>query len=133
VLAVVAARLRLFDLARRAYGEALDLDAGIGDAQRDVGVVRLERRRWARALEGLADEAALGTAAAPGFGRPAEARPPLSRLRGPRAARRRSGRTSEPPAVARPSEPVLDPSEESAAALRQAVPAGPTARWSRPC
>ena len=30
VLAVVAARLRLFDLAQRAYTEALDLDAGIG-------------------------------------------------------------------------------------------------------
>ena len=55
VLAVVAARLRLFELAQRAYGEALDLDVAIGDAQRDVGVVRLERRRWALALESLAD------------------------------------------------------------------------------
>jgi len=57
VLAVVAARLRLFDLAQRAYAEALELDAAIGDAQRDVGIVRLERRRWARALEDLADKA----------------------------------------------------------------------------
>nr|WP_238547436.1 hypothetical protein [Actinoplanes friuliensis] len=55
VLAVVAARLRLFELAQRAYGEALDLDSAIADAQRDVGVVRLERRRWALALENLAD------------------------------------------------------------------------------
>src|SRR6185295_6050541 len=61
VLAVVAARLRLFDLAQRAYGEALELDGRIGDAQRDVGIVRLERRRWARALEDLAGQAALGT------------------------------------------------------------------------
>jgi hypothetical protein len=69
VLAVVAARLRLFDLAQRAYGEALDLDPDIGEAQRDLGIVRLERRRWARALENLADAAALDlppTAPAPG-------------------------------------------------------------------
>jgi tetratricopeptide (TPR) repeat protein len=65
VLAVVAARLRLFDLAQRAYAEALDLDDAIADAQRDVGIVRLERRRWARALEGLADEAAIDTTTPP--------------------------------------------------------------------
>lgn len=65
VLAVVAARLRLFDLAQRAYAKALDLDEAIGDAQRDVGIVRLERRRWAAALEALADEAALGGSAPP--------------------------------------------------------------------
>ena len=57
VLAVVSARLRLFDLAQRAYAEALELDSAIGDAQRDVGIVRLERRRWAKALEDLADQA----------------------------------------------------------------------------
>src|SRR3954471_11034944 len=57
VLAVVAARLRLFDLAQRAYAEALDLDPAIGTAQGDVGIVRFERRRWAQALEGLADDA----------------------------------------------------------------------------
>lgn len=66
VLAVVAARLRLFDLAQRAYSEALDLNEAIGEAQSDVGIVRLERRRWALALEALADEAALGTAGSPG-------------------------------------------------------------------
>ncbi len=60
VLAVVAARLRLFDLAQRAYSEALDRDTAIGDAESDVGIVRLERRRWATALAELADEAALG-------------------------------------------------------------------------
>ena len=59
VLAVVAARLRLFDLAQRAYAEALELEPGIADAQRDMGIVRFERRRWARALEELADSAAL--------------------------------------------------------------------------
>jgi Flp pilus assembly protein TadD len=57
VLAVVAARLRLFDLAQRAYAESLQLDPAVGEAQRDVGIVRFERRRWAVALEGLADQA----------------------------------------------------------------------------
>jgi tetratricopeptide (TPR) repeat protein len=65
VLAVVAARLRLFDLAQRAYGEALDLDSEIGNAQRDVGIVRLERRRWALALESLADQASLDPSGPP--------------------------------------------------------------------
>jgi Flp pilus assembly protein TadD len=73
VLAVVAARLRLFDLAQRAYAEALDLDSKIGDAQSDVGIVRLERRRWARALEELADDAALGS---PPAADPPTAEPP---------------------------------------------------------
>jgi tetratricopeptide (TPR) repeat protein len=94
VLAVVAARLRLFDLAQRAYTEALDLDEAIGDAQRDVGVVRLERRRWARALEALADEATLA----------APEGPP-----GPEIP------------VSRPVGPVLDPGEHSADAVRHAV------------
>jgi Flp pilus assembly protein TadD len=98
VLAVVAARLRLFDLAQQAYSEALELDEAIGDAQRDVGVVRLERRRWARALEALADEAAL---TGPGF-----------------------EPTQDPPVavvVTRPAGPVLDPSGDSADGIRQAV------------
>lgn len=96
VLAVVAARLRLFDLAQQAYTEALDLDEAIGDAQLDVGVVRLERRRWARALEALADEAA---------------------LTGPEFET-----TQETSAViVRPAGAVLDPSEDSAVAVRQAV------------
>jgi tetratricopeptide (TPR) repeat protein len=94
VLAVVAARLSLFDLAQRAYATALDLDGAIGEAQRDVGVVRLERRRWARALEALADAAALS---------------------GPEW---RPGPETE---VVRPAGPVLEPAEESADAVRQAV------------
>ena len=99
VLAVVAARLRLFDLAQRAYTEALDLDEAIGDAQRDVGVVRLERRRWARALEALADEAAL---TGPEFETTQET--PLSAIQ-----------------ISRPTGPVLDPGDDSADAVRQAV------------
>jgi Flp pilus assembly protein TadD len=164
VLAVVAARLRLFDLAQRAYGEALDLDAGISEAQRDVGIVRLERRRWAQALEALADEASLGTAA----GRPdsperlpaesPDAADPLDPYRpsephwspeppvrsepsdqhvspeppvrsGPPEPSARSHRSEpvhgEPTGfelpVIPPSKPVLDPSEDSAAKLRQAL------------
>jgi len=98
VLAVVAARLRLFDLAQRAYGEALDLDATIGDAQQDVGVVRLERRRWALALESLAD------AALPVPEPVAEEVP-----------------APPPPPVTRPAGPVLDRSALVADTFRQAV------------
>lgn len=98
VLAVVAARLRLFDLAQRAYGEALDLDATIGDAQQDVGVVRLERRRWALALESLAD------AALPVPEPVAEEVP-----------------APPPPPVIRPAGPVLDRSALVADTFRQAV------------
>ncbi|MFI7542955.1 tetratricopeptide repeat protein [Actinoplanes sp. NPDC049599] len=98
VLAVVAARLRLFDLAQRAYGEALDLDTAIGDAQRDVGVVRLERRRWALALEGLAD-AALPTPT------PDAPEPPVTPA----------------PVVTPPSRPVLDRSAAFVLIFRAAV------------
>ena len=105
VLAVVAARLRLFDLAQRAYTEALDLDEAIGDAQRDVGVVRLERRRWARALEALADEAAIAGS---------EPLAPESVVPEPAPER-------YVPMVARPTGAVLDPADDSAAAVRQAV------------
>jgi tetratricopeptide (TPR) repeat protein len=59
VLSVVAARLRLFDLAQRAYGEALELDPALADAGRDVGLIRYDRRRWSKALEELADAATL--------------------------------------------------------------------------
>ncbi len=123
VLAVVAARLRLFDLAQRAYAEALDLDEAVGDAQRDVGIVRLERRRWAVALESLADEAALGTVAAePDLPRayPAPDRPePAPDAYDPAVATR--GEVWSPPPVSRPTGPVLDPSGDSASAVRQAV------------
>ena len=105
VLAVVAARLRLFDLAQRGYSEALDLDPAIGDAQRDVGVVRLERRRWAVALEALADEATL--AAPPGPEPEAVApAPPVQQV---------------PPLEVSPPAPVLDRSHTTIDALRQTV------------
>nr|WP_036343594.1 tetratricopeptide repeat protein [Micromonospora purpureochromogenes] len=53
VLGLVAVRLQLFDLAERAYREALRLDPELGEAGRDVGVARLERRRYAETLEQL--------------------------------------------------------------------------------
>ncbi|XVV12367.1 hypothetical protein ACQP2X_47495 [Actinoplanes sp. CA-131856] len=119
VLAVVAARLRLFDLAQRAYAQALDLDPAIGDAQRDMGIVRFERRRWARALEELADEATLPVApdadgdypspfprAYPAPDRPEEAEPVTAHW-------------TEVPAVSRPSGPVLDVSGSSAEQVRR--------------
>jgi tetratricopeptide (TPR) repeat protein len=139
VLAVVAARLRLFDLAQRAYGEALDLDAGIGDAQRDVGIVRLERRRWAQALEGLADQATLDQPpAAPGQDTPGSPYDPLlpepavPDTTAPTDSPDRSshifsaGSVDGTSAVARPAGPVLDPSADSGTALRQAVRYGAT-------
>lgn len=120
VLAVVAARLRLFDLAQRAYAQALDLDPSIGDAQRDMGIVRFERRRWARALEDLADEATLPVPpdaegeypspfprAYPAPDRPQEPEPPSA------------AHWTEVPAVSRPTGPVLDVSESSAEQVRR--------------
>ncbi len=53
VLGLVAVRLQLFDLAERAYREALRLDPELGEAGQDVGVARLERRRYAETLERL--------------------------------------------------------------------------------
>jgi tetratricopeptide (TPR) repeat protein len=54
VLGLVAARMELFDLAERAYAEALRLDPELTEVRDDVGIVRLEQRRYARALERLA-------------------------------------------------------------------------------
>ncbi|MBO3740521.1 hypothetical protein J5X75_23725 [Actinoplanes sp. NEAU-H7] len=100
VLAVVAARLRLFDLAQRAYGEALELDPVIGDAGQDTGIVRFERRRWARAIEDLAEEASLGV-------------PPEGNVPAPAAA-------PAPPVVV-PAGPVLDVSGETVDAVGETV------------
>ncbi|MBU2663235.1 tetratricopeptide repeat protein [Actinoplanes bogorensis] len=128
VLAVVAARLRLFDLAQRAYAQALDLDPEIGDAQRDVGIVRFERRRWAQALESLADEAALPTAAEPV---PDDGEPYPEPFPRPYPAPDRPDPEEPPahtsaswtgqPAISKPVGPVLDPSESSAEAVRRHV------------
>lgn len=59
VLGLVAARLEQFDLAERAYREALRLDPGLAEARHDIGVLRLEQRRYAEALEHLAEAAAI--------------------------------------------------------------------------
>ena len=132
VLAVVAARLRLFDLAQRAYAEALDLDPAIGEAQRDVGIVRFERRRWAIALEDLADEATLpavqpeqdGPYPSP-FPRPYQ---PPDRPLPDDPLGHSSISWTEPPPVSRPTGPVLDPSGDTVAGVRQAVIYG--ANWT---
>lgn len=55
VLSLVSARLGLFDLAERAYRAALELDPQLPEAARDVGVIRLERRRYAAALEAVTE------------------------------------------------------------------------------
>ncbi|MGW0431942.1 tetratricopeptide repeat protein [Micromonospora sp. NPDC003197] len=50
VLGLVAARLGLYDLAERGYREALRLDPALVEADQEVGVVRLEERRYSVAL-----------------------------------------------------------------------------------
>ncbi|WP_200210271.1 tetratricopeptide repeat protein [Micromonospora coerulea] len=64
VLGLVSARLGVFDLAERAYREALRLDPQLAVARHDMGVIRLEQRRYAEALEHLAEAAALDPARA---------------------------------------------------------------------
>ncbi|MFI7578483.1 tetratricopeptide repeat protein [Micromonospora sp. NPDC049497] len=59
VLGLVAANMQLFDLAERAYREALRLDPQLAEARHDIGVLRLEQRRWSEALEHLAEAAAM--------------------------------------------------------------------------
>jgi len=129
VLAVVAARLRLFDLAQRAYAQALDLDSAIGDAQHDMGIVRFERRRWAKALESLADEAALPAPSEPeaqaeqvgDYPEPFPRKYPAPDRPEPEEPKRGSSSWTGEPAISRPSGPVLDPSEPSAEAVRRGV------------
>ncbi|WP_203733694.1 tetratricopeptide repeat protein [Paractinoplanes durhamensis] len=127
VLAVVAARLRLFDLAQRAYAEALDLDPAIGEAQNDVGIVRFERRRWALALEELADDASLPVPSDddspyptpfprpyPAPDRPDQDQPP----------EHTSASWTGQPAVSKPRKPVLDLSSDVADAVRRGAQVG---------
>ena len=53
VLALVAARLQLSELAERAYREALARDPQLADAVNEMGLGRWQRRRYARALAEL--------------------------------------------------------------------------------
>lgn len=62
VLGLVSARLELFDLAERAYREALRLNPQLAVARHDMGVLRLEQRRYAEALEHLVEAAAMDPA-----------------------------------------------------------------------
>lgn len=57
VLALVAGRLGRFELAERAYQEALELDPTIADAASEPGIVRLDRKRYAQALERVSETA----------------------------------------------------------------------------
>jgi tetratricopeptide (TPR) repeat protein len=59
VLSLVAARLGLFDLAERAYREALRLDPDLAEEPAETGVVRLEQRRYSAAIAQVADAAAM--------------------------------------------------------------------------
>lgn len=59
VLARVAAQLELFDLAERAYREALRIDPELAvGARHDLGLIRFEQRRFLEALAHLTDAAA---------------------------------------------------------------------------
>ncbi|HEX7743945.1 MAG TPA: tetratricopeptide repeat protein [Micromonosporaceae bacterium] len=73
VLGLIAARLELFDLAERAYREALRLDPSLAEAGQDVGIIRLERRRYTLALAKLAELAGAEPAAIPSPAAPARA------------------------------------------------------------
>ncbi|MFV2087669.1 tetratricopeptide repeat protein [Micromonospora sp. LOL_021] len=95
VLGLVGARLELFDLAHRAYGEALRLDPLIGEAQHDVGVIHLEQRRYAAELAVLAERA---TAMAP-------PPPPPAPARSPRWAPQSPGSVPMDPRLERPPTP----------------------------
>jgi Flp pilus assembly protein TadD len=123
VLAVVAARLRLFDLAQRAYAEALDLDPAIGDAPQDVGIVRFERRRWAQSLEELADDATLPVPADDDLAYPSPFPRPYPAPDRPEPAPSAHDSTTwaGEPAVSRPTGPVLDLSTDSADRVRRGV------------
>lgn len=59
ILGLVAARMELFDLAERAYREALRLDPELATARHDLGLLHLERRRYHEALEHLTAAAAM--------------------------------------------------------------------------
>ncbi|MBX7264877.1 tetratricopeptide repeat protein [Micromonospora sp. Llam7] len=73
VLGLVAANMQMYDLAERAYREALRLDPRLAESGDDVGVLRLEQRRWSAMLERLA-EAAVGNLPPTDPGRPDGAR-----------------------------------------------------------
>ena len=153
VLALVAGRLELFDLAERAYREALRLDPELAGARHDPGVLRLERRRWVLALEQVAALAPVQPARAeklPGLDRAAPPRPGGQRLvaaRQPAArvpVRRRGGGESagggagggrwrpvawrlarRVPELSRVVLPVLRREDRPLAFAVYAVPAGP--------
>ncbi|GAA4456671.1 tetratricopeptide repeat protein [Phytohabitans houttuyneae] len=83
VLALVAGRLGRFELAERAYHEALELDPTLTDAANEPGIVRLDRRRYAQALERVSENAVFQPmptfqpAAEPAVKRPVERVRPL--------------------------------------------------------
>lgn len=89
VLGLVAAGLGQYELAGRAYAEALDREPDLAEVADDPGVSRFEVRRQHRALERLLGLAAAGTslkvAGEPPLGAPADA---ARRTGGPVTGRR---------------------------------------------
>jgi tetratricopeptide (TPR) repeat protein len=111
VLGLVAARLELFGLAERAYREALRLDPALADPGDDVGIIRLERRRYSRALARLAEVAAVDPLPEPGPEPPRDAAPEAP-PEGP----------SEPPWDAAPKAPPEGLTESTMASAPEAAP-----------
>jgi tetratricopeptide (TPR) repeat protein len=125
VLGLVAARLELFGLAERAYREALRIDPALAEADQDVGIMRLERRRYARALARLAESAAAEPLPSPAPEPPSKPEP--EPVREPEPA-------PEPELVPEPT-PEPEPDRTPAPEPEPAQPAGgdPTRRaivWS---
>ncbi|GIJ07410.1 hypothetical protein Van01_06240 [Micromonospora andamanensis] len=117
VLGLVAANMRMYDLAERAYREALRLDPRLAEAGEDVGVLRLEQRRWSSALERLAEAAVASL-------------PPTD----PRRADEVRDESSRPDEVGdEPDRPGRDPDEAGRSADGDTSPAaGPEERPSWP-
>jgi tetratricopeptide (TPR) repeat protein len=112
VLGLVAARLELFGLAEQAYREALRLDPGLTEAGEDVGIIRLERRRYSQALARLAELAAAEPLPEPPPESTAEPTPEKTPDPAPEPA---AEPTPEPVAESVP-EPTVEPAPEPARA-----------------
>ncbi len=125
VLGLVAANMRMFDLAERAYREALRLDPRLAEVGDDVGVLRLEQRRWNTTLAQLADAAVGNLPPADPSGRPGTATPT-----GPDHDPRRSGLPGD--GTSPPSGPRDDAAWPSGPPDSASWPSGPGDDLSRP-
>ncbi|HEX5740296.1 MAG TPA: hypothetical protein VFY17_01940 [Pilimelia sp.] len=106
VLGLVAAGLGQYELAERAYAEALDREPDLAEVADDPGVGRFEVRRQHRALERLLGLAAAGTSLKAAGEAPPSGSPADAPTRVPGTVRRRD-RLVPPPAGAADAGPAL--------------------------